>query len=436
MPLPPKSSPAKNDTENNTVTSRRFRLRLVGVGGAGNNCVQQIANTADTLDGVELLAINTDIQALDAVTGADKLQIGAHVTRGLGTGGDPELGAAAAQHDLERIEAVLQHADVVFIAAGLGGGTGTGASPIIARLAKEQGALVLAFVSMPFSFEGPRRRSQAEVGLEHLKAQADAVICIPNDRLTRIVGENAPVAEAFRRGNEIVASGVQAIWQLLSRKGLINLDFADLRATLGGKHAEGIFSHAEATGPDRLKDAMKNLMDNPLFDGNDTLARADGVLVSILGGPDLTLADVQRAVEPISRVAQRAHVIMGAAIDDTYADKLSITVIAATAGAVKRIAPGMSTRTPAYARPAPAPAQRPHHAPAPAAAPATPAHTRPHAASSAPVAAKSEPVKPKQETLDLENISRGKFDKSEPTIYDGEDLDFPTFLRRGISLKR
>lgn len=408
MPTPRKPAPAKSETD--AGTSRHFRLKLVGVGGAGGNCVQHIIAAKTPLDGVELIAVNTDLQALEAVTGADKLQIGASVTRGLGTGGDPELGAAAAHHDAERLEAALQNADVVFLAAGLGGGTGTGASPIVAKLAKEQGALVLAFVAMPFSFEGPRRRSQAEHGLELLKAQADAVICIPNDRLTRIVGEGAPVTEAFRRGNEIVANGVQAIWQLLSRKGLINLDFADLRATLGGKHGEGIFSHGEATGPDRLKDAMKALMDNPLFDGNDALARADGVLVSILGGPELTLSDVQRAVEPISRVAQRAHIIMGAAIDESHADRLSVTVIAAHGNTAKRVAPGTTVRTPARPQPQPA-------------------------ASPKPVSA-ADAGKPKQETLDLENISRGRFDKGEPTIYDGEDLDYPTFLRRGISLKR
>jgi len=408
MPLPRKPAPAKPDTD---TAPRRFRLKLIGVGGAGNNCIHQIATAGGALDGLELLAVNTDLQALDAVVGADKLQIGATVTRGLGTGGDPDLGAAAAQHDSEQLEAVIQHADVVFLTAGLGGGTGTGASPIIAKLAKEQGALVLAFVSTPFTFEGTRRRSQADIGLEQLKAQADAVICIPNDRLTRIVGESAPVTEAFKRGNEIVASGVRAIWQLLSRKGLINLDFADLRATLGGKHGEGVFSHGEATGPDRLRDAMKALMDNPLFDGNETLARADGVLVSILGGPDLTLADVQRAVEPISRVAQRAHVIMGAAIDDGYADRLAVTVIAATGGVAKRIAPGAVIRT--AARPQPQPVA------APAPAPDT----------------DTELGKAKQKILDFGGISPGKFGGGEPTIYDGEDLDYPTFLRRGISLK-
>jgi len=409
MTTPHKSTVPKTDAD---AAPRRFRLKLIGVGGAGGNCIQQVAATAGALDGargaaggVQLLAVNTDLQALDAIVGADKLQIGATVTRGLGTGGDPDLGAAAAQHDVEQLEAAIQHADVVFVTAGLGGGTGTGASPIIAKLAKEQSALVLAFVMLPFAFEGPRRRSQAEAGLEQLKAHADAVICIPNDRLTRIVGENAPVTEAFKRGNEIVANGVRAVWQLLSRKGLINLDFADLRATLGGKHGEGVFSHAEATGPDRLRDAMKMLMDNPLFDGNDTLARADGVLVSILGGPDLTLADVQRAVEPISRVAQRAHVIMGAAIDDTFADRLAVTVIAANSVVAKRIAPGAAVRAPA----------------------------RPQAQAAAPTIGDG---KPKQETLPLEGVSRGKFGGGEPTIYEGEDLDYPTFLRRGVSLKR
>ena len=416
MPLPRKPAATKTETENPPTAPRHFRLKLVGIGGAGGNCIQQTGSVAGAFDGIDLLAINTDVQSLDAVTVAEKLQIGASITRGLGTGGDPELGAAAAQHDIERIEAALQRADVVFLTAGLGGGTGTGAAPIIAKLAKEQGALVLAFVAMPFSFEGPRRRSQADRGLELLKAQADAVICIPNDRLSRIVGENAPATEAFRRGNEIAASGVRAIWQLLSRKGLINLDFADLRATLGGRHGEGIFSHGEATGPDRVRDAMKALMDNPLFEGNDTLARADGVLVSILGGPDLTLSDVQRAVEPVSRIAQRAHVIMGAAIDENFGDRIAITVIAAHAGGAKRAAPGTTVRTPAFARPT---FVRPQQQPP-----------------AAPAAAKTEPAKPKQETLPLEGISRGRFDKGEPTIYDGEDLDVPTFLRHGINLKR
>ena len=331
------------------------------------------------------------------------------------------------------MEAQLQNSDVVFIAAGLGGGTGTGASPVLARLAKEQGALVLAFVSMPFGFEGDRRRQQALAGLEQLKAQADAVICIQNDKLFKIVGENATVLDAFKHGNEIVASGVQAIWQLLSCKGLINLDFADLRTTLGSKHCEGIFSCGEAEGADKARDAVKALMESPLFDGGETLARAEGVLVSILGGPDLTLTDVQRAVEPISRQANRAHVIMGAAIDENYRGKLAVTVIAAAANMARKSVQPIAVK--------PFPLRRPGEA-TPFRTMSAPAQTTPIAGSATMAAIsesavqKKEAAKPKQETLPLEGVSRGRFDRSEATLYEGEDLDVPTFLRRGISLKR
>ena len=400
---------------------RLFRLKLAGVGGAGNNAVHEIAAARaagrPVLAGVDLLAINTDVQALDAMTGCDRLQIGAAITRGLGAGGDPEIGARAAQHDTERLEAALQNADVVFLAAGLGGGTGTGASPVIARVAREQGALVLAFVALPFSFEGKRRGDQAAIGLEQLKAQADAVICIHNDRLFKILGGGtAPATEAFRRGNEIIGNGVQAIWQLLSRKGLINLDFADLRATLGGKHCEGIFSHGEAQGTDRARDAIKQLLENPLFDANETLTRAEGVLVSICGGPDLSLADVQRAVEPISRLAQRAHVIMGAAIDEAQCDRLSVTVIASTGNVAKRLPQSVTSRVPAAARSLAARVTYPSVAPS---APATVAETQ--------TALKKEGQKP---------VSRGRFDKDTQNLYNGEDLDVPTFLRRGVPLNR
>jgi cell division protein FtsZ len=432
-------------TQRRFEPAHRIRLKLFGVGGAGGNAVAQIAASSteakQALAGVELVAVNTDLQALEAVANAEKIhhalrviQIGSAVTHGLGTGGDCELGARAAQQDTERLKAQFQNSDVVFIAAGLGGGTGTGASPVLARLAKEQGALVLAFVSMPFGFEGDRRRQQALAGLEQLKAQADAVICIQNDKLFKIVGENATVLDGFKRGNEIIASGVQAIWQLLSRKGLINLDFADLRTTLGSRHCQGIFSCGEAEGPDKARDAVKALMESPLLDGGEALARAEGVLVSILGGPDLTLTDVQRAVEPISRQANRAHIIMGAVIDENYRGRLAVTVIAAAANVARKNAQPIAAN--------PFPLRRLGEA-MPFRTTSAPAQTTP-IAGSATTAAISEPAvqkkkesaKPRQETLPLEGVSHGRFDRSEPTLYEGEDLDVPTFLRRGISLKR
>jgi cell division protein FtsZ len=310
----------------------------------------------------------------------------------------------------------------------------------VARLAKEQGALVLAFVTLPFSFEGDRRRQQALAGLEQLKAHADAVICIPNDKIFKIVGDDASVVEAFKRADENVILGVQAVWQLLSRKGLINLDFADLRATLGAKHCDGLFSYGEASGPNRIREAVKNLLENPLLDGGDVLAKAEGLLVSVLGGPDLTLADVQKAVDPITRHANRAHVIMGAAIDEAYRGKLAVTVIAAANILPRRVVPQPAPTKPAtFPRPGDAALSRSPRPSPIAAAPGSPAQgVKPaeEGISSTEAVAARKSSKPKQETLPLEGVSRGRFDKSEPTLHNGEDLDVPTFIRRGVSLKR
>ncbi len=421
----------------------RIRLKIFGVGGAGGHTVSQIAASRAhgnrLLEGVDLVAINTNLQSLGEIDAAEKVQIGVAVTHGLGAGGEPEIGARAAQSDAEKIEALCRNTDVVFITAGLGGGTGTGASPVVARLAKEQGALVLAFVALPFSFEGDRRKQQALSGLEQLKAQADAVICIPNDKIFRFAGEDAGVVDAFKRADENVILGVQAVWQLLSRKGLINLDFADLRATLGAKHCDGLFSHGEAAGPNRVRDAVKMLLENPLLDGGDVLAKAEGVLVSVLGGPDLTLADVQKTVEPITRQAHRAHVIMGAAIDETYRGKLAVTVIAAANILPRRVVPQpLSAKPTMSARSGDAAAYRTARPLATTVAPvaAAPRQTAGTVAKAEAAAVPKSPPKPKQETLPLEGVSRGRFDKSEPTLYQGEDLDVPTFIRRGVSLKR
>ena len=404
---------------------RKLRLKIFGVGGAGGNIVQRLATGQGAgrplLAGIELVAVNTDAQALEALSGVEKIQIGTSVTHGLSAGGDVELGVRAAQQNNDQVLAATQGVDVVFIAAGLGGGTGTGAAPVVARTAKEQGALVLAFVALPFTFEGERRRQQALVGLEQLKAQADAVIAIPNDKLFKLVGENASVLEAFCQSDEIVISGVQAVWQLLGRKGLINLDFGDLRATLGAKHSEGVFSQGSGRGPDKAKEAVKAVMEHPLFDGGEALAKADGVLVSILGGPDLSLADVQRAVEPITKHASRAHVIMGAAVDENHADQLVLTVIAASGGGRKAVA-------------SPRPVLRPGELVVVRSGRVAETITPP--APSEVVPSKKESAKPKQETLPLEKVTKGRFEGSEPTIYDGEDLDVPTFLRRGVRLGR
>lgn len=431
--------------EKKSPVAQKIRLKIFGVGGAGGRTVSQMAGARSqghhTLENVDLIVINTDLQALQEIQGAEKVQIGAAVTHGLGAGGEPEIGARSAQNDAEKIEAHTQGADVVFITAGLGGGTGTGASPTIARIAKEQGALVLAFVALPFSFEGDRRKQQALSGLEQLKAQADAVICIPNDKIFRIAGPDASVVDAFKQADENIILGVQAVWQLLSRKGLINLDFADLRATLDSKHCDGLFSFGHAEGANKARDAVKALLENPLLDGGDVLAKAEGVLVSILGGPELTLADVQKTVEPISRLAHRAHVIMGAAIDESYRGKLAVTVIAAANVLPRRaVAQPVPTKPMTFPRPGDAALSRaPVMAPVSASSGSFSITSKSDAQEvprPEPVAAQKSTAKPKQETLPLEGVSRGRFDKSEPTLYNGEDLDVPTFIRRGVSVKR
>lgn len=409
----------------------KFRLKIFGVGGAGCNAIDHIAAVRaagdNALAGVDLVAVGTSLQALQGVAGAEKIQIGSMVTHGLGAGGDTELGARAAQQDAERLSASVQNTDVVFIVTCLGGGTGGGASPVLARLAREQGALVLAFAAMPFTFEGERRRQQALASLEQLKSQAGAVICVPNDKLSKLVGDNGSVVDAFRRGNEIMATGAQAIWQLLSRKGLINLDFANLRGLLGAGHGVGAFGFGEGRGADKVRDAVKSLTEFPLLDGGDGLTRADGVLVSILGGPELSLADVQKAVEPISRLAARAHVVMGAAIDESYRGRLVVTVIAAAQQVHKKTVDVTRAKSPLAPRPADHGAFRSTALP-----PSTVAASTVQAAGQS----KLETHKAKQETLPLEGVSRGRFEKTEPTLYDGEDLDVPTFIRRGVSLKR
>jgi len=423
---------SRKSTKPETTTetgAQKFRLKVVGVGGAGGNAIAQLAGMT-MLEGVELLAVNSDRQALPALDGVEPVQIGAGVTHGMGAGGDVELGARAAQQDAERLEAALMGADVVFILTGLGGGVGTGASPVVARLAKEQGAMVLAYAALPFTFEGDRRRQQALLGLEQLKQQSDAVICLPNDKLFKLLGEGAGATEAFARGNAHMAFAVQAIWQLLSRKGLINLDFADLRATLstanGARRSDGLFSHGEAEGADRARDAVKALLENPLFDGTEVLGRAESVLVSVLGGPDMSLTDVQRAVEPISKLAGNAKVIMGAAVEESYRGKLSITVIASAQVSPRRAVPSQPVGRGSVvniSRTTGRPVTPITATPTPVAEPVAPA-------------VKKEATKPKQADLPLAEVTRGRFDKSEPTLYDGEDLDVPTFLRRGINLSR
>lgn len=409
-------------------------IKVIGVGGAGGNAVSHLA--AQEFPGVAFAALHTDAKALRQFHAGAKLNLGSRQMRGLGAGGDPARGRAAAEEDEAAIRSLVADTDIVFIVAGLGGGTGTGASPVVARIAKECGALVLAIVITPFEVEGGRRMRQAQLGLQELKGAADGVIVLPNQRMFKLVDEKTPLVEALQITNEIIAQGVRAIWRLLSRPGLINVSFADLCAVTQGRHAESVLATAEARGENRTREVIEKLMAHPLINGGAALADARGVLVCIGGGRDLSLAEVNRVMDQISRQCEGAHIIMGAAIDEELGDALCVTLLAAKAGPGPE-APKSAPETP--------PAMTTAVATEPVATTANAIAmekntTRPQ--TSAPGLFPAAPggrgrkgsSRARQGTLALEVISKGRFEKIEPTIHQGQDLDVPTYLRRGVAL--
>ena len=247
----------------------------------------------------------------------------------MGTGGDPERGRAIAEEQFATLKTACEGADVILIVAGLGGGAGSGISPVLARAAKETGALVLAFVTLPFLCEGNRRQQQAQQSLEQLKSVADGVICLPSQKTFKLIDENTSVLDTFRITGGLLVEGVRGVWQLLTRPGLIQIHFDDLCALVRDRHSESVFAFVEASGAGRSREVVEKLLAHPLLDEGRALAESDAVLVSLMGGKDLTMAEVNRVMEQISRQCERAQIIMGAAVDAEMKNKLSVTVIAA-----------------------------------------------------------------------------------------------------------
>jgi cell division protein FtsZ len=437
------------EPENNGVTEagaagKRFSLKVFGVGGGGGNAIDYMARQ-DFAD-ISFMAINTDAQALAQLGVASRMTLGAKLTRGLGTGGDPDMGRAAAEEDAEKIRALCAGADVVCVVAGLGGGTGTGAGPVVARLAKESGALVLGIATLPFEFEGARRQRQAQLGLRDLKAAADGVICLPNQKVFKLIDENTSVPEALKITNELLAQGVRGIWRLLTQTGLINVDFNDLCAVLRGRHEESSLATVEASGENRSHEVIEKLLAHPFLECGQVLAEADAVLVSLAGGPDMTMAEINRIMEKINRQCENAHIIMGAGIQDALAGKLSVTLVASrqntrpereqnrTAKSGQKEALDAQAQEKEIVNPpaTPRPATR-FLPPAPALTP----EKRDEILTSQQTGGgrtRKRPSGPRQGQLPLEIVSKGRFEKSEPTIHQGEDLDVPTYIRRGVAL--
>jgi len=308
------------------------RLKVIGVGGAGGNAVNRMIGAG--LRGVEFIAANTDMQALNQSLAPCRIQMGPTATRGLGSGGDPTQGRRAAEEDEQLIADALAESDMVFITAGMGGGTGTGAAPVVARLAKQSGALTVAVVTKPFLFEGRRRMRQAEEGLSELRAEVDTLIVIPNERLLAVVDKGTPLTDAFSVCDEVLLKATKGISDLVTVPGLVNLDFADVKAVMSNR-GNALMGTGRSSGPNRAVEAAQLAVSSPLLE-DVSIAGAEGVLVNITGGRDLTLHEVNEASGVVVAAAgEDANVIFGAVIDPNLDGEIIITVVATGFGAAE-----------------------------------------------------------------------------------------------------
>ncbi|SEN28796.1 cell division protein FtsZ [Mesobacillus persicus] len=299
-------------------------IKVIGVGGGGNNAVNRMIEHG--VQGVEFIAVNTDAQALNLSKAEIKMQIGGKLTRGLGAGANPEVGKKAAEESKEQIEEALKGADMVFVTAGMGGGTGTGAAPVIAQIARDLGALTVGVVTRPFTFEGRKRATQAAGGIGAMKEAVDTLIVIPNDRLLEIVDKSTPMLEAFREADNVLRQGVQGISDLIAVPGLINLDFADVKTIMSNK-GSALMGIGVAAGENRAAEAAKKAISSPLLE--TSIDGAQGVLMNITGGSNLSLYEVQEAADIVASASdQEVNMIFGSVINDNLKDEIIVTVIA------------------------------------------------------------------------------------------------------------
>src|SRR5947207_3236245 len=325
-------------------------LKVVGVGGGGTNAVNRMVDAG--LSGVEFIAVNTDAQALLMADADIKIQVGAEVTRGLGAGANPEIGLAAAQESRDELKEALKGADMIFITAGEGGGTGTGGAPFVAELGQGLGALTVGVVTRPFAFEGRKRAKQAEQGIESLRDRLETLIVIENDRLLQVVERQTSVVEAFRMADDILRQGVQGITDLITEPGLVNLDFADVR-TIMRDAGSALMGIGRASGENRAAEAARSAVSSPLLEAS--IEGATGILLNITGGSEIGLFEVNEAAEVVTGAAdQNANVIFGAVIDDSFGGDVQVTVIATGFGGQSRRR--RRREAPAADRPAPTPA--------------------------------------------------------------------------------
>ncbi|KRC84699.1 cell division protein FtsZ [Terrabacter sp. Root85] len=418
-------------------------IKVVGIGGGGVNAINRMIEVG--LKGVEFIAINTDAQALLMSDADVKLDVGRELTRGLGAGADPEVGKKAAEDHSEEIEEVLKGADMVFVTAGEGGGTGTGGAPVVARIARELGALTIGVVTRPFTFEGRRRANQAESGIGSLREEVDTLIVIPNDRLLSISDRNVSMMDAFRSADQVLLSGVQGITDLITTPGLINLDFADVKSVMQGA-GSALMGIGSARGEDRAVQAAELAISSPLLEAS--IDGAHGVLLSVQGGSDLGLFEINEAARLVQEAAHpEANIIFGAVIDDALGDEVRVTVIAAgfdSGGPSQRhddraLGQVMGRSQPAQQRPAsPAPQSAPQHsngvpqaAPqqaAPQQAQAAPVHHQ-QPAQQLPTQQPAAPAQQPQHHAPAPAAQPVQQPPRQVTFDEGDDLDVPDFLK-------
>jgi cell division protein FtsZ len=472
-------------------------IKVVGVGGAGSNVLDRIV--LDGLDKADLIAINTDVQSLASSVASSKVQLGRTVTRGLGAGGDPEVGYNAAFESADEIRHALTDARMIFICTGLGGGTGSGAAPAVAQVARENGSLVLAFATLPFAFEGKRRLAQAKEALVKLRENCDAVICFENDRMGDMVAPKAGIHQAFAVADVTISQSVRSIVSLIQRPGLIRIGFDDLLSALRSPSGRCVFGFGESDSDNRAHDALTQALKNPLMDRGRMLADASHVLVQVSGGPGMTLTEVEILMQELGKhIHDDTQIIFGTAVDSRMGNRLSVTLISSLAGE-EDVAPPPAKATKAAkvakaAAPPPPIAEPEPEAPPiweqreeivpevvaqeeqPASEPegftpeliqheevveaVEPVEVEPVSSLPEEPEIEEPPAQPrvilprkkptifkdptpvvekkplaKQEVMQFEPVTRGRFEKSEPTIVEGQDLDVPTFLRKNVRVK-
>ena len=445
-PLPPEATPEV--TPEVPVTE----FLVVGVGHAGGAIVERLATTG--LPGARFLIADTDLFSLGRLNVADRTPFGTKATRGEGCGNDLTRGTQAAEGDTARLKEQFRNVRLVCVIAGIGGGVGGGSGPVIARLAREAGALVLAVAVLPFQYEGPLRHANAAEGLQTLRKAADAVICVPNQGVAQMLDEKTLVTEVFGAANDLVAQSVASLWRLLHRPSLNPLGFADLERLLRGRHAESVFAAVETRGPNRVREAMDKLQAHPFLQAGRMLAEADAALLAIAGGTDLRFDELQEVQNQFQRLCDHAQVITGSAVDPTLDGRLVVTVIATRGGAlpanVPAQAPSSSSTEPTHNRVAPSEGEPEPLMQFENQSPAEPAPGRTTSKFVPPAPAISETQKrelvgrqiknplrrnkAKQTLFNFDVVSVNRFAQTEPVKRNGENLDEPTYARRGIAL--